>query len=99
MYFMVLVRDRPNALANRLEYRPRHVDFWVGKGDPLKVGGAMLSEGPDAEPVGSSFLIEADSAAEVRALLAEDPFMQAGVFSEDILIQPVRPAIGAWLPD
>lgn len=100
MFFLVLAPDKPGMLDRRLEHRQRHVDYWVGQGDALKVAGAMLSDdGADATPVGSSFLIEAPDEAAARALLAADPFMTEGVFSGDFQVQPVRPAIGVWRGD
>lgn len=100
MFFLILAPDRPGMLDRRLEHRQRHVDYWVGQGAALKVAGAMLSDdGPDATPIGSSFLLEADDEATVRALVAADPFMIEGVFGDDIRVQPVRPAIGVWRGD
>jgi uncharacterized protein len=99
MFFLVLASDAPDMLERRLALRPRHVDYWVALGSTVKVAGAMLSsDGPDAQPVGSSFLLEADDEAAVRALIAADPFMTDGVFSGAVQIQPVRPALGEWRP-
>nr|WP_087572921.1 YciI family protein [Sphingomonas sp. CDS-1] len=100
MYFMIFAADRPDMLEKRLEHRQRHVDYWIAQGDILKVAGAMLSDdGPDASPVGSSFLLEAKDEEAVRALLAADPFMTEGIFAENPTIQPVRPALGSWRQD
>lgn len=87
-------------LARRLEQRPRHIAYWEQQGDRLKVAGAMLDgDGPDASPIGSSFLLEADDAGAVRALIAADPFMTEGIFGADVQVQPVRPALGVWRGD
>lgn len=97
MYFLVLAKDKPGALEHRLEHRQRHVDYWVGQGAILKVAGAMLDgDGADARPIGSSFLLDAENEDAVRTLIAADPFSTEGIFSDDIRIQPVRPAIGEW---
>lgn len=97
MFFLILAPDKPGALERRLEHRQSHVDYWVGKGETVKVAGAMLSDdGPDATPIGSSFLIEAADEAAARALIAADPFMIEGIFAPDFTVQPVRPAIGVW---
>jgi uncharacterized protein YciI len=99
MFFIVLAPDKPGMLAQRLAHRPAHVDYWVGQGDALKVAGAMLeSDAPDAAPIGSSFLIEAEDEATVRALIAADPFRIEGIFANDVTVQPVRPALGVWRP-
>lgn len=100
MYFLFLVYDRPDALAERLAHRQQHVDYWNALGDTVKVAGAMLSsDQPDATPIGSSFLLETDDADAARALIARDPFTLLGIFAADMVIQPVRPAIGVWKPD
>ncbi|MEO0030454.1 MAG: hypothetical protein RIS94_212 [Pseudomonadota bacterium] len=99
MFFQVLASDKPGALPMRLEHRAAHVAYWQGQADAVKVAGAMLGgTGDEPQPVGSSFLIEAADVAEVRALLAADPFTTQGIFSDDIRIQAVRPAIGNWFP-
>jgi hypothetical protein len=100
MYCLVLVRDRPNALAERLAHRQQHIDYWNALGPTVKVAGAMLSSDlADATPIGSSFLLEAANLDAARALIAQDPFALLGIFGEDMVIQPVRPAIGVWKPD
>jgi uncharacterized protein YciI len=99
MFFMVLVPDKPGMLEQRLAHRSGHVDYWVGQGDALKVAGAMLeSDAPDAAPIGSSFLIEAEDEVAVHTLIAADPFTIEGIFGDDVTVQPVRPALGVWRP-
>jgi uncharacterized protein YciI len=99
MYFLVLAPDKPGALDRRLEQRQRHLDYWVAQGEALKVAGAMLDgEGDDAKPIGSSFLLDVTDEAAARALIAGDPFSIEGIFSGEIRIQRVRPAIGQWFP-
>ena len=100
MFFIILAADRPNALDRRIEHRQRHVDYWVAQGGAVKIAGAMLDgDSADAAPVGSSFLLEADNEAAVRALLAGDPFTLEQVFAGDFVVQPVRPALGVWRQD
>lgn len=99
MFFILLVRDKPGNLEQRLAHRPAHVDYWTAQGDVVKVAGAMLDgDGPDASPIGSSFLIEAADEAAARALIAADPFTLEGVFGDNVTVQPVRPALGVWRP-
>lgn len=99
MFFIVLAPDKPGMLEQRLAHRPAHVDYWVRHGDALKVAGAMLEpDASDAAPIGSSFLIEAEDEAAVRALIAADPFTIEGIFGDDVTVQPMRPALGVWRP-
>lgn len=98
LYFLVSVRDREGSAALRTKLRPEHLDYWRGKGDAIKVAGAILSStADDAVPVGSSLLIEAESEGVVRDMLAADPFTIGGVFGTDVSIQRVRPSVGEWV--
>lgn len=100
MFFLIMAADRPGLLEKRLEHRQRHVDYWIGQGAALKVAGAMLSsDAADATPIGSSFLLEAVDEAAARALVAADPFTTEGIFGDELVVQPIRPAIGVWRQD
>ena len=94
-YYLILAPDRPDALDDRLTRRQAHLDYWKTKQGSVKVAGAMLD---GDRPCGSTFLIEARDEADARALLAEDPFTQHGVFLDDAKVISIRPAIGDWLP-
>lgn len=94
-YFLILADDRADGLDDRLAHRQEHIDYWNGKPGAVKVAGAMLD---GDRPRGSAFLIEADSEADARALLADDPFMLHGIFAGTTQVIAIRPAIGAWLP-
>ena len=95
MFFLILAADRPGHLDRRREHRQRHLDYWNGLPGTVKVAGAMLD---GDSPKGSAFLIEAEDEAAARRLLAGDPFTTEGIFGDDIRIEAVRPAIGAWKP-
>ena len=95
MFFLILARDRSESLDRRLAIRQQHLDYWQARGDAVKVAGAMLD---GDTPIGSSFLIEADDEDQARTLVAGDPFTTEGVFGDDVQIQAIRPAIGAWKP-
>lgn len=90
--FIVLVPDRPDALADRLAHRQEHLDYWTDK--PVKVAGALLT---DDSPTGSAFLIEAESEAAVRAMIAADPFTLHHIFVGEAQVLAMRPAIGEWI--
>ena len=98
MFFIVLANDREGALEARVQHRQKHLDYWKGLADVVKLGGAQLSSDQEgAPPKGSSFILEAKDLAEARALVAADPFVAEGIFSEDVRIEVLRPAIGIWL--
>lgn len=94
-YFLVLAKDRAEAHEARLAHRQDHLDYWNGQMAQVKVAGAMLD---GDRPMGSAFLIEAADEAEAQALLTADPFTTAGIFSANVQIIAMRPAIGDWLP-
>lgn len=91
-HFIVLASDRPDALADRLAHRQEHLNYWTDK--PVMVAGALLT---DESPTGSAFVIEADSEAAVRALIAADPFTLYHVFEGEVRVHAMRPAIGEWI--
>jgi uncharacterized protein YciI len=97
MHFLVLAPDRPATGGLRQELRAEHVAYWTGVGDGvvLVVGAMMSDDSVDAVPVGSSFLLAAESEQVVRDLLARDPFTGGGVFACAPQVQRVRPAIGS----
>lgn len=94
-HFLILSPDRPGAIDDRLANRQAHLDYWTSMPGVVKVAGAMLQAG---KPLGSTFLLEAENEQSARALVAADPFTTQGIFSGDLQIVEVRPAIGEWLP-
>lgn len=99
MHFIVLARDAAGAGERRQEHRQQHLDYWLTRGDALLVAGAMMSDDSDAAvPVGSSFLLAADSEQDVLQLIAGDPFTQHRIFEGAPQVQRVRPAIGTLWP-
>jgi uncharacterized protein YciI len=94
MLFVVTAIDRPGALEQRLEIRPRHIEYlknWVGQ---IKMGGALLDESD--QPMGSLLVIETTGRAEAEAFVADDPFTQEGVY-EQVIIRPFRAVLGDWI--
>lgn len=99
MFFIILANDRPGLLEQRLAQRARHVDYWNAQPGVVKIAGAMLSDDSTAgTPKGSAFIVEAESLAAARALLAADPFTTEGIFDDDVRIEVLRPGIGEWKP-
>ena len=78
-----------------MENRPAHLAYLNGLGARVKIGGALLAS-DHKTPVGSMIIFEADSEAEVLALLSKDPFSLAGVF-ESASVKPWRQGVGQSL--
>ncbi len=89
MQFAVIARDGPNALDKRMLHRPAHlggIQNLVAAGKWLD-GGAML--GGDGGMIGSIVFYEVADRAELDVLLANEIFVQKGVWI-DLEIVPFR---------
>ena len=95
MLYIVTCVDKPNSLDKRLANRPAHLEYLKGLGATVKAGGAMLSDDEQA-PIGSMLIFEGVSAADIRKLLADDPYAKAGLF-ETVAVRPWRQAVGPML--
>jgi uncharacterized protein len=95
MLFVATCLDKPDSADKRMENRPAHLAYLDGLGARLKIGGALLAS-DHKTPVGSMIIFEAESEAEVLALLAKDPFSSAGVF-ESVSVKPWRQGVGQSL--
>ncbi|KAF9085737.1 hypothetical protein BGX23_009414 [Mortierella sp. AD031] len=94
--FIVIARDYqdPEALARRLDVRPKHmVDARaLKKSGKLQIGGALLTDHTDTgKMIGSIMIFQADSADEVRQLVEKDYYVTAKVW-EHYQILPFRSA-------
>jgi len=93
MLYVLFCEDKPDSEALRLANREAHLAYVGDHPLTVKLAGPMLSD--DGEHMlGSMFIIEADSVADVRALNADDPYTLAGLF-ETVAVHPFRQAIPA----
>ena len=95
MLFIATCVDKPHSVEKRLENRPAHLAFLAALGETVKVGGAMLADDLKT-PVGSMLIFEGESEADIRAILAKDPYALAGLF-DSVTIKPWRQAVGQIL--
>ncbi len=80
-HFVLIGRDRPGALDERLKNREEHL-----KGlSALDGAGKLVVAGPirngEDKPVGSVVIFEAESLEAARALMARDPYVRENVFA------------------
>ena len=80
MLFAVICQDKPDSQELRQANRPAHIEFLDGLGDALKLAGPFVSEDGDAM-TGSLLIVEADSLADARDLVDDDPYALAGLFA------------------
>jgi hypothetical protein len=78
--FAVICLDTKDGLSLRLSVREAHMAY-VRTLPPgfLKLAGPFLDE--DGEMCGSLFIFEAEGRAAIDAYLANDPYVQAGLFA------------------
>jgi uncharacterized protein len=77
--YMVYRTDRQDgqAAAIRAATRPQHQAYMKPFASRVRLGGPVLDS--QGQPCGGLMLIEADSEDEVRAIVRDDPFEQAGL--------------------
>jgi uncharacterized protein YciI len=83
MLFIIHAVDRTDALATRLEHHDAHKAFLS---DTSRFGVKIVMSGPlvadDGKTmIGSLFLVEAPSRAEVEAFHQSDPFLAAEIWN------------------
>jgi uncharacterized protein YciI len=93
MLFIALFHDKPGHLQVRLDNRPAHLEWMAATGGAVKAAGPYLDD-TGAEPRGSLLIVEAESLDAAKALLANDPYAKAGLFSGSE-VHPWRWVVGA----
>lgn len=95
MLFVVIGTDGPEAKSRRRERLDAHL-AWVESVIPaIRVAGP-LRETPDGEPCMSLYVLEAADEAAARALVAQDPYFQAGVW-QTLEFRHFNAAAGTWV--
>ncbi|KAH8169301.1 YCII-related domain-containing protein [Sarocladium implicatum] len=99
MEYLVIVPDKPDMRAKRLEVRPKHfegLEALKATGN-WKMGGALFNSTPEgADPsqwdwMGSTLVAEADSKQEIIDILSKDIYATSGVWDmEKIQIHPFK---------
>ena len=77
MLFVIIGHDSPDGAAKRPAVRPAHLAHLR----PLSEAGRVKLAGPLLDKTGSLIVVEAESLAEVWALVARDPYVVEGIFN------------------
>ncbi|HRP78540.1 MAG TPA: YciI family protein [Aquamicrobium sp.] len=93
MYFAIICKDRPDALALRARTRPDHLAYLDPFRDSILFAGPFLESGTD-NSVGGLIVIDLPDLAAARAFAEGDPYAVAGLF-ETIEVMPWRKVIPA----
>ena len=80
MLYTFFLIDKPEALATRLEMRPRHKAYLAAKAEQIAFAGPLLTD-DGKTMVGSLLVIDFASREEAHRWIAGEPFTQAGVYA------------------
>jgi hypothetical protein len=95
MLFIATCIDKPDSLAKRTGRRPAHLVYLSSLGARVRAAGALLDPAGQ-NPIGSLLIFETLDEAEVRAILAADPYAEAGLFAS-VDLRPWRQALGVTI--
>jgi uncharacterized protein YciI len=95
MLFIATCIDKPDSLAKRTGRRPAHLVFLSSLGAKVRAAGALLDPAGQ-NPIGSLLILETLDETEVRAILAADPYAEAGLFAS-VDLRPWRQALGVTI--
>lgn len=80
MHFVVICLDKSNSLDLRLANRAAHLDYLRNHSNTIRTCGPLL--GDDGETmIGSMLILDVPNRESAEAILAEDPYRQAGLFA------------------
>ncbi len=84
MPFHIYCVDDPAKTGLRQKTRAVHLRYMIAHKDRILFGGPIKSE-PDGPTVGSAFVLDYETRAEVDAFLAEEPYFLAGLFESVVV--------------
>lgn len=93
MLFVALCYDKPGHVDLRMSTRAAHLAFLDAQKAQVKLGGPFIE---DEKPVGSMLILDCPDENAARALLAADPYAQAGLF-ERVELRAWKRVVGAEL--
>lgn len=88
MLYVLFCEDKPDSQALRLATRDAHLAFVTTHAAAVRLAGPMLSDDGE-QMLGSLFIVEAQSIADVQKLNRDDPYTKAGLW-ERVIIRPFR---------
>ncbi len=79
MPYVIIAKDKGNALELRMALRGEHLDYLKGFKDKLLAGGAMTAD-DGTGGYGTLFILDTEDRAEAEAFARNDPFAKGGLF-------------------
>ncbi len=86
MPYAVITKDKPDSLELRLSVRERHIAYLEANKHLLLAAGAQLDD-DGTGALGSILIVDTDERAEAEALVAGDPFSEAGLFESVTVVR------------
>jgi uncharacterized protein len=90
MPYVIITKDKPNAVGLRNEVRPEHLEYMTARLDRLLGAFAQVDDANTAVH-GGVIVYDSDDRSEVEDFVANDPFTKAGLF-ESVTISRCRKA-------
>lgn len=94
MHYVALCLDKPDSLSVRTENRAAHLAFLAAHAPKVKLGGPFLDAA--GQMCGSMLVLDCADEAEARAMLAQDPYAQAGLFAS-VDLRAYKPVVGTYV--
>ena len=91
MLFAVICNDKSGNVELRAANREAHLSFLAGLGKSVKLGGPMMDSAASFMN-GSLLIVEAETLEAAKAMMAGDPYAEAGLF-ESVEVRPWRWAV------
>ena len=85
MMFAVTALDKQDHLETRLATRSAHLQFWDDNAAAMVLAGPFLDA--EGKATGSLMIVRAENQAAAEALVARDPYAEAGLF-ESVVVRP-----------
>ncbi|MCR9181171.1 MAG: YciI family protein [Erythrobacteraceae bacterium] len=92
--YTIIAKDKPGAGAIRTAMLREHLAHVEAQIDRLAVAGPLKDE--EGNFTGSLLVVKAASEADARAMLEQDPYFQAGVWSH-VEIHAFSAVAGDWV--
>lgn len=92
--FAMYCTDKADTAQKRLDARDTHFAHIENILDDIRVAGPLNAA--DGTTIGSLLIVEAENEDAARALLEQDPYFSADIWS-DIRITQFIPAAGKWI--
>jgi uncharacterized protein YciI len=90
MPYVIITRDKPDALDLRNQVRAEHIEFLDRNKHRLLAAGAMI-EDDGTGGRGGVIIVDTDDRKEAEDFIAADPFTKAGLF-ENVTVSRWRKA-------